>query len=96
MLSEKKPAPKTGGLSLPGIIAILTGIVSLTIFLTGKTNLPAILGISDPTSTVTSAPAATASPSGGADSTPTQTPALEATAGPVSNGMTARPPSDRS
>jgi hypothetical protein len=98
-MTEKTTAPKTGGWTIPGILAILTGIVSLTIFLTGKTNLPAILGISEKAPTATFAadmlPTATLeSPAAASQAAATTTSAPDVTRGPVANGMTARPPAD--
>ena len=60
---KKESSSRKSGFPIASIIAILTGITSLLIFLTGKSSLPDIINGGTPTATVTIPSASTAAPS---------------------------------
>lgn len=102
-METKKEHPfKKIGLAVGTTIAILTGITSLLVFLTGKTNLPDILKGDTPTVTPSTTPTFTATAPLPLTATRTATCSLTpiprfsptATNKPLSNGMGAFPPSD--
>ena len=94
METKKENPPHKSNVPLASFIAILTGITSLLIFLTGKSSLPDLIkgepptAGSTPTATVTEYPLAVLSP------TPTETGTLEATFTKAVIRLTAAPPTD--
>jgi len=106
-VETKKDHPlKKIGLAIGTVIAILTGITSLLVFLTGKSNLPEIIQGDTPTFTPSATPShtatallpptatATPSPTATCSPTPTARHSPTATRLPLSNGMAVYPPSD--
>jgi hypothetical protein len=90
---KKEPKPHHG-VTVPGVIAILTGITSLLIFLTGKTNLPAILHGEIPTATATSTLSVAQSPTATQKVTDTSLATPTITLSPTVTILRARAPSD--
>jgi hypothetical protein len=88
-----KKDPQRTPLTLASFIAILTGITSLIISLTGKSTLPELLKGDAATATRTAATADSATPIFTAETRPTET-AVQATLTPPLAQLTAQPPTD--
>jgi hypothetical protein len=91
---------RKGGFPIATAIAILTGLISLVIFLTGKTSLPEIINTEKATATKSSTPAVTLAitrtdtPPLLPPPTATATPGGAITAAPMEFVMLIRPPTD--
>lgn len=95
MDTKKEKPSRHGGITFASIVAILTGITSLLIFLTGKTSLPAIISAETATETPTVAPTPTVTLTAPALTlTPALTPTPAAVVSPTLVPLTAQPPSD--
>jgi hypothetical protein len=92
--TKKEIPPHRKGIPLASIVAVLTGVASLLIFLTGKTNLPEILKVGETTETATAAPTATLAPTVPAFPTAEVPPTPTATLVPTPVPLAASPPSD--
>ena len=91
-IKKEKPARRT--FPIATIIAVLTGVSSLLIFLTGKTNLPDILKGSPAMETPTATPTVILTPTVSLDAAAEASPSETFTAIPTAIPLTAEPPSD--
>ncbi len=94
MDTKKENPPRKSSVPAASVIAILTGITSLLIFLTGKSSLPDLIKGEPPTATSTPTISGTENPLVVLSPTPTQTGTTETTATKAVVRLTARPPTD--
>jgi hypothetical protein len=92
--TKKENPPHKSNIPLASFIAVLTGIASLLIFLTGKTNLPDIIKGDPPTATITPTSTLTENPDGALSPTPTDTKIPEDTPTKAVIKLVAAPPTD--
>jgi hypothetical protein len=92
--TKKENSPRKSSLPAASVIAILTGITSLLIFLTGKSSLPEIIRGDLPTATPTPTVSATENPLVVPSPTPTETIIPEGSPSKVFVRLSARLPTD--
>ncbi|MGB7538562.1 MAG: hypothetical protein WBM17_08495 [Anaerolineales bacterium] len=94
MDTKKENPPHKSNVPLASFIAILTGITSLLIFLTGKSSLPDLIKGEPPTATASPTTTVPGNPTVFLSPTPTDTKIPEATSTRAFVKLTATPPTD--